>query len=58
MVTLRATSMPAKSSRGSGSVNPASLASVTMSEKFLSGARLLKIYDNVPLKMPSIWQLQ
>lgn len=57
-MTLRATSIPARSSRGSGSVNPASFASVTISEKAFPGAKLLKIYESVPLKMPSTCKIR
>ena len=43
MVTLRATSMPARSSRGSGSVKPCALAWDTTSEKGLPATKLLKM---------------
>ena len=43
MVTLRATSMPARSSRGSGSVKPCALAWDTTSEKALPATKLLKM---------------
>ena len=48
MVTLRATSMPARSSRGSGSVKPCAFAWDTMSEKAVPATKLLKMYDSVP----------
>lgn len=58
MVTFLATSMPARSSLGSGSVYPRALASVTMSEKGLSWLNMLKMYDRVPLKMPSTLRMR
>ena len=43
MVTLRATSMPARSSLGSGSVYPSSLAVATTSENLVLGVKELKM---------------
>mmetsp|Transcript_23921 Transcript_23921/g.74815 ORF Transcript_23921/g.74815 Transcript_23921/m.74815 type:complete len:211 (+) Transcript_23921:205-837(+) len=54
VTTLRATSVPERSSRGSGSVNPSSLACLTMSEKLSPGWKVLKMYESVPEKIPSI----
>merc|ERR1719321_1164067 len=51
---LRWTSVPKRSSRGSGSVKPFAAASATTSEKGLPVALItLKMYDKVPLKIPS-----
>ena len=54
IVTLRATSVPDRSSRGSGSVKPFSFASAITSENFIPGLYVLKRYESVPEKMPSI----
>mmetsp|Transcript_57167 Transcript_57167/g.185136 ORF Transcript_57167/g.185136 Transcript_57167/m.185136 type:complete len:231 (-) Transcript_57167:332-1024(-) len=53
IVTLRPTSVPLRSSLGSGSVKPLFLASFTTSEYFMPGFHVLKMYERVPLKMPS-----
>ena len=54
MTTLRATSVPDKSSRGSGSVYPSSRACVTNDENDRLPSKLLKRYESVPERIPSI----
>ncbi len=49
-----ATSIPFKSSRGSGSVYPFAFASFTTSLNFLPSSKELKIKFNVPLKTASM----
>mmetsp|Transcript_4917 Transcript_4917/g.17174 ORF Transcript_4917/g.17174 Transcript_4917/m.17174 type:complete len:318 (-) Transcript_4917:202-1155(-) len=53
MSALRATSVPPRSSLGSGSVYPASFASLTTSLKVLPASRPLMTKPSVPLKAPA-----
>ena len=58
MIALRATSMPPKSSRGSGYVYPNVLAFLTALENdILPLDTTPKTYDNVPLNMPSTFDM-
>ena len=54
MMSLRATSIPDRSSRGSGSVYPLVLAAPTMEEKLSRPSKTLNRYASVPEKIPSM----
>src|SRR5207237_878924 len=53
MMSLRATSCPERSSRGSGSVKPRARASRTICEKLVAPSYTLKRYASVPENLPS-----
>ena len=54
MSALRATSMPLRSSRGSGSVYPSARAARTAAEKDISSCRQWQRVPSVPLKQPAM----